>query len=310
MVPATRFTDPASVETWDACFRWRAGDALRDVTIDDTWWRIAQAVAAPEGTLAPLWAHRYVDAFSRWRLLPDERLLRCLGTDIVPEASGPPAAVLNVAAFVNAPIGATPRFDRGAFVDTAALAVRMLDDATMVAGYVAGDGGLRIGVIGLGDALRKLGVPYSTPSAQEAARTMAIALAEGCLRGAVDLAEERGPFASGAASPGLMARWQEQGLPPGLIDSALRCGVRHAQLTAVERHPLLARLANGASDALDSLPVPPHASSESGAMLVAAEREIRAAMQPWIDQSIDGMAGAVAALVRVSSNGLAEALRR
>lgn len=251
--------------------------------------------------MAPLWAQRYADAFSRWRLLPDERLLRCAGTDHLPETFDPPAAVLNVAAFVNAPIGTAPRFDRSAFVETAALAVRLLDDAILATRYVAGDSGLRIGVIGLGDALRKLGVPYTTLAAREEARALAMALAEGCLRGAVDLAGERGPFASGAASPGLTARWQEQGLPPSLVEAAVRCGARHAQLTAVQRHPLLARLANGASDALDALPVPLHAASETAAELVAVEQEIRAAVQPWIDEPIGGTAVALAALVRAGA---------
>ena len=302
--PATRFTDPAAVETWDACFRWRAGDALRDVTIDATWWRVAHALASPGRVTDDAWAGRYFDAFSRWRVLPDERLLQCAGTDRLADPSEPPAAVLNVAAFVAAPIGGAARFERVAFVDTAALAVRLLDDAILAARFVSADGGLRIGLIGVADALRKLGVPYTSYAAQEQARTIGQALAEGCLRGAVALAEERGAWASGAPSPAMAERWQAQGLPSELIDSALHIGVRHAQLTALDRHPLLARLANGASDALDPEPMPLHATRRSDPSLLAGERAICEAFQPWIDAPIGGAEAALAALVRAAGTGV------
>ena len=300
--PATRFTDPASVETWDAYFRWREGDVLRDVTIDDTWWRVIDAVASPERAMAALWAHRYFDAFSRWRLLPDERLLRSAGTDRRPDLFEPPAAVLNVSAFVSAPMGSAPRFERTAFVETAVLAVRLLDDAMSAKRVAVGDAGLRIGVIGFGDALRKLGVPYTAFAAQEQARQLAQALAEGCLRGAVALAEERGAFASGTASPAMVLRWEAQQLPQDLIVSAARNGVRHARLTALDRHPLLARLANGISDALDPTPVALQATRLADPTLVTAEQTISAAMQPWIDAPIGGAEAALAALVRAAES--------
>ena len=289
MAIATRFTDPIAVETWDACFRWREGDALRDVTIDDTWWRVAHAVAAPERGKSA-WAGRYVEAFARLRLLPDERLLRCAGTDVPNETTDSPAAVLNAGAFVDAWVGMPPRFNRKAFMDTAALAARLLDDALRSTQLFTPDAGLRIGLVGFGDALAKLGVPYDTGAAREFARVMATDLAEGCLRGAVALAEERG----GTRSPGLVARLQSQGMPAPLVEAALRHGVRHGQLTCLEPHPLLARLANGARDALDPAP---NAASPSA---LEAERAIGEEMQPWIDAPIGGAAAALAALVRAA----------
>lgn len=295
MAIATRFTDPIAVETWDACFRWREGDALRDVTIDDTWWRVAHAVAPPgRGTSA--WAGRYVEAFTRWRLLPDERLLRCAGTGIADGTDDSPAAVLNVGAFVDAWIGMPPRFDRKGFMETASLAVRLLDDALRSTCRFTPDAGLRIGLIGFGDALAKLGVPYDTFAARELARVIATDLAEGCLRGSVTLAEERGAFASGLRSPGLMTRLQSQEMPVALVEAALRHGVRHVQLTCIEPHPLLARLANGASDALDPAPTPAHGARPS--TWLEAARAIGAAMQPWIDAPLGGAAATLAALVQ------------
>lgn len=301
MAIATRFTDPVSVETWDACFRWRVGDALRDVTIDDTWWRVARAVASPGSA----WTERYVEAFARLRLLPDERLLRCAGTTNACETFDAPVAVVNVGAFVDAWVGAAPRFNRKAFMETATLAVRLLDDALLNTACFRPEAGLRIGLIGFGDALVKLGVPYETCVAREVARAMATDLAEGCLRGAVALAEERGACAAGLPSEGLGARLQAQGMPPALVEAARRHGVRHVQLTGIEPHPLLARLANGASDTLDPVAVHAHGLHSTPALL-AAERALAAEMQPWIDAPIGGVAATLAALVQVSTQDAGE----
>lgn len=290
VLPATQFTDPAAVETWDASFRWRTAEGLRDLTIDDTWWRVADTVARSRGDQAPLWAHRYVDAFSRWRLLPDERLLRFAGTGNLPTELAEPAAALNVGCFVAAPFGSTSRFDRRCFMDTAALAVRLLDDALFSARFAGTGCALRIGVVGFGDALRKLGIAYAAPAALEQARSIASALAEGCLRGAVDVAEERGGD-TGQVTPELAQRWEALGLPDALIARARRHGLRHGPLTAIRRQPLLARLANNASDALDALP-PGQATDAAGD---AAEAAIRAAMQPWIDEPIEQRIGQRAA---------------
>lgn len=297
---ATRFTDPVAVETWDACFRWREGDALRDVTIDDTWWRVANAVATSP------WAGRYVEAFCRWRLLPDERLLRCAGTPVanetIPnETIDAPAAVLNAGAFVDAWGGMQARFNRKAFMDTATLAVRLLDDALLSTRLFTADAGLRIGLIGFGDALAKLGVPYDSAAARELARALATDLAEGCLRGAVMLAEERGARVAEARSPGLVRRLQSRGMPAALVEAALCHGVRHVQITCIEPHPLLARLANGGSDALDPAAMPAHAAVP--AALLEAERGIGAEMQPWIDAPIGGAAAPLAALVQAVARG-------
>lgn len=281
MVPATRFTDPIAVEAWDAWFRWREADALRDVTIDATWWRVAEAVAATEGTQAPLWAYRYVDAFRRWRLLPDERLLRQAGTGTTPTTFDAPAAALNAAAFVTAPVGAAPRFDRAAFVDTAALAVRLLDSAVRTCGAIPAPTELHIGVIGLADALQNLGIAYAGRAAPEQARAIAVALSEGCLRGAVDLEEERRWLVPDPAALRHVALWRHRNVSACLLERASRWGVRYSALTAIDRHPMLARLANNVTDAID--PPPAAVAKEPPDVIRAAQHEIGAAMQPWID---------------------------
>lgn len=298
MVPTTRFTDPAAVDAWDRWFRWRNGDGLRDRTIDATWWRVADALSAVEGTQAGTWAHRYVDAFSRWQLLPDERLLRMAGTDTGLRAFDAPTATLNVAAFVTAPLTGQARFDGERFARVAALAVRLLDDALVTMQGTAGSfAGLRIGLIGLADALHLLGTAYDGTGAAEQARAVGRALASGTLQGSIELASERGPI---DASPRhLVALWRDRGTAEALIEQALCRGVRHTRLTAVALQPRLALLSNNASDALD--PAPPRrlhghdqAAYQRGAPVaidaeagLTAQLAIRAAIQPWIDAAID-----------------------
>lgn len=298
MVPTTRFTAPASVDAWDRWFRWRDGDRLRDRTIDDTWWRVADALAAVDGAQARTWAARYVEAFSRWQLLPDERLLRMAGTDSGLRPFDSPTATLNVAAFVVAPLTRQARFDGERFAGIAALAVRLLDDALVTMhGPEATFADLRIGLIGLADALRLLGVTYDGTGAAEQSRAVGKALAAGTLQGSIELAGERGPIDD---SPGQrVACWRGRGIPAALIEDALRRGVRHYRLTEITLQPRLALLSNDASDALDpALPRRFHgrdeASNDPGASsalgteaMLTAQLVVRAAMQPWIDVPID-----------------------
>jgi ribonucleoside-diphosphate reductase alpha chain len=284
VLPDTRFTDPIAVETWDACFRWREGDVLHDVTIDDTWWRVAATVAAPNGMTAPLWAHHYASAFASWRLLPDERLLRAAGTGVDPASLEPWVAVLNAAAFVGTLPGRARQFDRAGFSDTASLAIHLLDDAMLVYGGPA-SAGLRIGIIGFGDALGKLGIAYASVKAGVQARAFAAALAEGCLRGSIDLAEERGPLQ--AVTRRQLQLWRRRGMPSLLLERAARHGIRHRIRTAIQSQQRLAMLADNATDALDPRTRPGNGNM-AGEPEATAHRAICTAMQPWIDLPIDG----------------------
>ena len=292
MVRATRFTDPAAVDAWDSWFRWRDGDCLHDRTIDATWWRVANAIVprSPEGLRL---AHRYVDAFSRWQLLPDERLLRGAGTGACMDALESPCAVLNVAAFVTAPRTRHARFDDERFAGIAALAVRLLDDALVASRRMRADAiALRVGLIGFADALHLLGIDHEDARAIELVELVGATLASGTLQGSLELARERGALAP--APEHLLWSWRDRRVPDGLIDTAAWTGVRHSCLTAIEMQPLLASLANGASDALEPRSLPrardgaatthPAMSGNAGA---ASRRELYAAIQPWIDAPID-----------------------
>lgn len=252
MVPVTRFTSLASVEAWDRLYRWRQDGLVRDATIDATWRRIADAVATAEGALAPLWAHRFVTACSRWQVLPGESLLACAGTDHGPDA-WTPAAAINLSGFVADDVFGVPRLDRARLVEAAALATRLLDDAMMVYPHTLGDGP-RISLIGVADALRMLELPYGSDAAQDLVAVAAAQVAEGCLRANIDLATERGPM------DGLACRdaWREtlvrRRMPGPLIEEAARQGVRHLRISALDAHPALACLANDVADSLEPMP--------------------------------------------------------
>lgn len=310
------FIDLAAVEAWDAWFRWRESADLRDLSIEDTWQRVSAMLASVEsGGETTAWKTRFADAFASWRLLPDERLLANAGTGRVAHRDGTLHASLNAAGFVSSNPATGPSMDLAAFADCAALAVRMLDNATLDAGIT--EPHLRIGIIGVADALAILGLRYDSDPGRMQAAAMARALAEGCLQGSTMLAAERG--ACGREGQASTARARLRGLPEELSRDATHHGLRHAQLTAITSQPRLALLANDVADAVDPLHGERHphvitawngqrtvhssgyalnvlwrreealrGKPETVATLPwAAQIQMRAALQPWIDESID-----------------------
>ena len=295
----THFVDIHAVEAWDRWFRWRDAATLHDVTIDETWRRVAGAVSAAEPSDREAWANQFCDAFSSWRLLPDERLLQAAGTSAAWSFEGALAAVLNIDAFVV--LDPTPRLDIEALAAAAGLAVRLLDDACMVAGCTTG-AELRIGVVGVANALHSLGIRYASAEAQSTVRTLAAAISDGCLLATSLLARDRGARLQVDASR--LQRYERLGISAQTRAAGTRFGLRHARLTHLSPQPRLAQLANNVADALhplalpagsrraSSLRRPPSAQDATTAQTedlpsLVAQLELRAAMQPWIDSPID-----------------------
>lgn len=283
MSSPTRFTDPHAVDLWDSQFRWRSGDRLCDRTIDATWQRVAAALANPEDDACAYWRSRYAFAFGQWQLLPDPRLLRFAGTDMPVPLLREPIAAVNAAAFVADAHMRRARFDHQRFGATAAVAVRMLDDAAMAFGP-DDDLPMRLGIgmIGLGDALAALGLPYDSPHATRTAQAIARSLALGCLHGSLKMAEERGDR-HGRSGRGLAELWRHRALPAELAEAVAR-NHRHECLTRIDGLSELARLANGASDWLGpSRQGWDDSDAAASADRQAAQRAIRGAVSPWID---------------------------
>jgi ribonucleoside-diphosphate reductase alpha chain len=80
-----KFLAPISEEIWDLKYRFKTLEgAPIDATLDDTFWRVARAAAAPEkgGKRAKeAWAHRFHDAIADFGFLPAGRILAGAGTD-------------------------------------------------------------------------------------------------------------------------------------------------------------------------------------------------------------------------------------
>lgn len=312
------FIDLAAVEAWDAWFRWREKADLRDVSIEDTWRRVAIALASSEspGEIAT-WQARFASALASWRLLPDERVLANAGTGRPMPSDGALHASLNAAAFVSGHSTTGASLDLAELRDAAALAVRALDNVALQTGIATPH--LRIGMIGIADALALLGLRYDSDAGRTQAAVMAHALAEGCLQGNILLAAARGSCGQ-AALHACIAQARLRGLPEDLQHDAERHGVRHARLTAITSQPRLALLANDVADAADPLRGKNHAhliatsygqcttvrssgyalnilhagGSEPDTlpdtlsdMSWMAQIKMRAALQCWIDEPID-----------------------
>lgn len=291
MPDSTSFWLPAAVEAWDTWFRWREQGRLRDITIDDTWNRVASAVAGGDGKAERAFRQRLIDAFSTWRLLPDEHFLTDFGTTAGLRSRGrkDARALLNLGAFVRSGIDGRARFDRCGFESAAVLAVRFLERARSSA-PVGGNGShpeasLQVGLIGMADALRALELAYDSRAARAWAAEVAACLAEACLWASVELAVELGPALGGEQA--LSRHAYRRRLSPGLVSALRQHGTRHADLTSIDARPRLALLANGASDGVDP--------AFRGAGMGGADGEevsakailmLRAAVQSWLDRPI------------------------
>jgi len=311
--PSSPFLDPASVDAWDAWFRLREGGELRDLSIESTWQRVADAMTCTDQACEGPGTEPCFNALARWQLLFDERILATAGSARVlwPDDA---VAVLNLAGFVQAPFSAQARVDFPALRDAAGLAVRCLDCTSWrLPGATCAP---RIGVIGLADALALLGLRYDSQSGRDAAGNMAQAVAEGCLAANVRQARDHGRRLD--CNRALRARLVSRGMPGELIRDAEHGGLRHGDLSVITSQRRLALFANNVSDALDPLcpgaPVRPmvrgattaagyaanvarlapgHSDAATRATIayeevtVSDQIRMRGAVQPWIDAPID-----------------------
>ncbi len=316
------FLDPGAVEVWDTWFRWREDGQLRDISIEATWERVARALAQAEPAASPRWVMRMIDAQAQWQVVFDERILAAAGTRNF-AWPGDPVAVLNAASFVRAPFAAGVRFDFDALRAAADLAVRALDNALVLHAGSRGSpfADLRVGMIGIADALAMMGKRYDSPSGRVLAGQIALALAQACLAANSCLAHDRGALPGATMAAVELARLRDT--PAGLVESVQRTGVRHRRVTAITSQRRLAQLANDVADALDPVDrtdtYGAGASAASGRTIkraggyaclvakrsgaapdaaialidsqrkstIAAQISLRGAVQPWIDAPID-----------------------
>lgn len=304
----TTFIDPAAVEAWDAWFRHRDGTRLRDMTVDCTWRRVADALGAAN---APL-RQELLAALSSWRILLDERIVASAGT-ASPQWPVDPGAVVNAARFVEDAGLPGARFDGARFADCAGLALRVLDAVPAPATPLVATRPT-LGVTGVADALALLGLRYDGAPARTFVRNLGRWLADGCWRANVLLARDGG--ARVALTGALRGRASARGIAPELIAEAERYGLQYVSPLALVAHPRLALLANGIADGLDPIACtgravrfPPDgrivrsdgcarvvlratgstlpAGEALDGISISAQLELRGALQPWLDAPID-----------------------
>ena len=69
------FITEISRHIWDSKYRFRDGDAVHDRTVDDTWRRIARALAGVENGDRAQWEQRFYQVLRDFRFLPGGRIL-------------------------------------------------------------------------------------------------------------------------------------------------------------------------------------------------------------------------------------------
>ena len=74
------FTTEISRHIWDSKYRFRDGAVVHDQTIEDTWHRIAHALAGVEGGDQEKWEQRFYEALQGFKFLPGGRIQAGAGT--------------------------------------------------------------------------------------------------------------------------------------------------------------------------------------------------------------------------------------
>lgn len=79
-MPYDLFDNALSRSVWETRYRFREGPGAHDRTLEDTWRRVAHAVAAAEPHDRGLWEERFLGALRGFRFLPGGRILAGAGT--------------------------------------------------------------------------------------------------------------------------------------------------------------------------------------------------------------------------------------
>lgn len=74
------FQTEESRRIWDSKYRYRRGAEVYDAAVQDTWRRVALALAAPEGVRKDEWAQCFYGILEDFRFLPGGRILAGAGT--------------------------------------------------------------------------------------------------------------------------------------------------------------------------------------------------------------------------------------
>jgi ribonucleoside-diphosphate reductase alpha chain len=76
----TRFANPLAESVWSQRYRFTRPNGVAETSIDATWDRVANALAAVEADDRPHWAARFREALADFRFLPGGRIMAGAGT--------------------------------------------------------------------------------------------------------------------------------------------------------------------------------------------------------------------------------------
>jgi ribonucleoside-diphosphate reductase alpha chain len=79
-MPNNPFLSPLPALIWDTKYRYRDGGEARDATIEDSWRRVATALAAAEAHEREQWAQRFYAVLEGFQFLPGGRILAGAGS--------------------------------------------------------------------------------------------------------------------------------------------------------------------------------------------------------------------------------------
>lgn len=165
---------------------------------------------------------------------------------------------LNLTRFIRSPFTTDAAFDWPALRETAALAVRMLDNVYDVSDFplqrqrevALNSRRIGLGLTGLADALMMLGIRYgSEPSLHFAGQVMG-EICHAAYRASILLAEEKGAFPAFAAEEYLRSEFVAT-LPADIREGIAKHGIRNSHLTAIAPTGTISLLANNVSSGLE-----------------------------------------------------------
>lgn len=80
IMTGTPFNNDVSRDVWQRKYRYQENGEILDASIEQTWSRVAAAVASVEGGEADRWSERFFDLLKGFRFLPGGRILAGAGT--------------------------------------------------------------------------------------------------------------------------------------------------------------------------------------------------------------------------------------
>lgn len=167
---------------------------------------------------------------------------------------------INLTQFVHAPFTPGAALDMAGIAETAAMAVRLLDNVYDLSRFplekqaqtARASRRIGLGLTGLADALAMLGIRYGAAASLELGGEVMRTICHGAYRASIELAREKGAFPEFAADPYLSGEFIRT-LPQDIVQGIARHGIRNSHLTAIAPTGTVSLLANNVSSGLEPI---------------------------------------------------------